>query len=341
MIQVVTTLESLYFSSMIPDLEVNCYDWLDFTLTRGGEEILKERYWANNNSRVWIRKLGNVIAADLGSVDGLTATYNLKFADDSTTDSKSINVILGEQQLGVNAVTFTANNFLTMLSDWKYTHDWQTEILSMYLTASTAVTLEYWEHTGGRVGPANIRTVSTVNKVVEINVSPESLFANPENIDRYIIRAGNRQMMYVLRQQDRLGEPELIFRNAFGCRESFVPVGLVERQNEYENSTGYIRDMLFRFRTKEIKKFEANTGILTNEQANWAEDMIVSNELFLKMSDDLIPVTVTDAKVSRTNATDELISFDFNYQLSQPSLYGAGKIDIKRIFDDTFDYTFH
>ena len=99
--------------------------------------------------------------------------------------------------------------------------------------------------------------------------------------------------------------------------------------------------MLFRFRTKEIKKFEANTGILSENHGQWAEDLFVSNEVFLKILSDLVPVTITDATVVRSNAPDELISFDFKYQLSRPNLYGAGKIDIKRIFDDTFDYTFH
>lgn len=341
MIQVVTTLESLYFSSMIPSIEVNCYDWLDFTLTRGSEKILEERYWANDKGRVWIRNIGRVIASDLGSLEGLTGNYTMLFKDNNTSDSKSIRVIMGEQRVDKKASAFVGQNFLTVLDSWKYTYDWQIEILSLYPTQSTPITLEYWDKEGNKTGPTTIRTISTTNQVVEINVSPDALFDYPERIYKYIIRAGNRSQSYFVKSHDRTGEPEIIFRNAFGCRESFVPAGLVQRENEYENVTGYVREMLFRFRTKEIKKFEANTGILTNEQANWIEDMLVSNELFLKLSSDLIPITIIDAKVSRTNATNELISFDFNYQLSQPNVYGAGKIDIKRIFDDTFDYTFH
>jgi hypothetical protein len=80
---------------------------------------------------------------------------------------------------------------------------------------------------------------------------------------------------------------------------------------------------------------------LREKQSQWVEDLMVSNEVFLLIGSDLVPITITDAKVLRTNAPDELISFDFNYQLSKPGIYGAGKIDIKRIFDDTFDYTFH
>lgn len=341
MIQIVTPLDSLYFTSMIPDIEVNCYDSLTFTLSKGSDVILKEMYWANNKSRVWLRDLGKVIAADLGGVPGLSSSYTINLTDGNTNATKSFRVIIGEKRIESPSTYFALNNFLTLLNGWKLTHAWQIEILSLFTTSSVDVTLETVALDGTRVGPTVIRSISTINKVVEIDVSPERIITDPSTISRYIIKAGNRMMIYYLDDNDRIEEPELLFRNSFGCRESFVPKGLVERQNEYENSTGYIRDMLFRFRTKETKKFEANTGVLNDNHAQWAEDLFVSNEVFLKLSSDLVPVTINDATVIRSNAPDELISFDFQYQLSRPNLYGAGKIDIKRIFDDTFDYTFH
>jgi len=341
MIQVVTVFDSLYFTSMIPDIEVNCYDAVTFTLMRSGSEILKEKYWANNKSRVWIRDIGKVIASDLGDIPGLAGDYTLNFTDGNTSDSKSFRAIMGDHRIDTPASTFVDDNFLTLLQSWKATHTWQREILSLYTTTAVNVTIETVDLQGMRVGPTVIRNITTLNQVVEIDVSPERILANPENISRYIIKAGDRMMIYYLNHDGRREEPELLFRNAFGCRESFVPTGLVERSNEYEDVTGYIRDMLFRFRTKEIKKFIANTGILSSNHSDWAEDLFVSNEVFLVMSSDLVPVTLSDAKVIRSNAADELISFDFSYQLSRPNIYGAGKIDIKRIFDDTFDYTFH
>lgn len=347
MIQVVTVLDSLYFTSMIPDIEVNCYDALTFTLSRGTEEILKEKYWANDKSRIWVRDLGKVISADLGGTPGLAADYTLLFTDGNTSDTKTLRALLGEAPLNppngekITSMEFLENNFLTLLQGWKITHIWQKEILSIYTSTAIDVTIETVALDGTRTGPNVLRSITDLNQVVEMDVSPERILQYPDTLHRYIIRAGNRMMIYYLNQDTRREEPELLFRNAFGCRESFVPLGLNERTNEYENSTGYVRDMLFRFRTKEIKKFACNTGVLDNNHSDWAEDMLVSNEVFLLIGADLIPVTITDAKVMRSNAPDELISFDFNYQLSKPNLYGAGKIDIKRIFDDTFDYTFH
>ena len=341
MIQVVTILDSLYFTSMIPDIEVNCYESLTFTLTRGAEEILHEKYWANNKSRIWIRDLGKVIASDLGEIPGLAADYSLSFTDGNTSDSKSFRAILGEQRVEIPTSNFVEGNFLTLLENWKLTHTWQKEILSLYTPAAVDITIETVAMDGTRVGPTVIRNIADLNQVVEIDVSPERILADPSLIKRFIIKAGSRMMIYYLNHKNRKEEPELLFRNSFGCRESFVPTGLVERKNEYENSTGYIRDMLFRFRTKEIKKFEANTGIMKENHGKWVEDLFVSNEVFLVMGSDLLPVTITDAKVVRSNAPNELISFDFSYQLSRPNIFGAGKIDIKRIFDDTFDYTFH
>lgn len=341
MIQVVTILNSLYFTSMIPDIEVNCYESLTFTLTRGATEILNEKYWGNNKSRVWIRDLGKVIASDLGEIPGLAADYSISFTDGITTDAKTFRAILGEQRIDGPTSVFVSENFLSLLKGWKLTRSWQTEILSIYTNIPVNITIETVALNGTRVGPTVLRNIADVNQVVEIDVSPERILADPSQINRYIIKAGDRMMIYYLDRNERKEEPELLFRNCFGCRESFVSTGLVERKNEYENSTGYIRDMLFRFRTKEIKKFEANTGFLNENHGQWAEDLFVSNEVFLLVGSDLVPVTIIDAKVARTNAPDEMISFDFTYQLSRPNVYGAGKIDIKRIFDDTFDYTFH
>lgn len=341
MIQIVNTLDAFYFSSMIPDIEVVCYDWTNFTLTRGGSEILSERFWGNSKSRVWVRNLGKVIASDLGDIPGLAADYTIAFSDGNTSDSKSFRVMLGEYRTPTASATFVANNFLTLNADFKITRTWQKEILSIYATSQTNVTIETVALDGTRTGPSALRTISQTNQAVEMDVSPSNILANPDLLHRYIIKAGNRTMIYYLNHDDRQDEPELLFRNSFGCREVFVPFGNTEQKNEYENVTGYIRDMLFRFRTKEIKKFTCNTGILQPAQSSWAEDMMVSNEVFLRIGSDLIPITILDANVTRTTAADELIAFDFTYQLSKPNLYGAGKIDIKRIFDDTFDYTFH
>lgn len=340
MIQIVTVLEGLYFSGSMPDVEVNCYDNLKFTLSRDEKEILFESYAANDKSRVWIRGLGKIFASDLGMLDGMSANYVMTFSDGSTTATKTIRVILGEAPMQENAVTFVANNFLTMLDGAKHTHLWAREILSLYTTVAVPVTLEVVKRDGTRVNAVTIRTISDVNECVEIDVSPEKLGIDA-TVQRYIIKAGDRMMVYMVDVRARREAPEFLIRNSFGCREGFVSRGLVERENVYESSTGYIRDMLFRFETKEIKKFTANTGVLNEEQSDWVEDLLVSSESFLVMGSDLIPITFTDAKVVRTNAPDELISFDFQYQLSQPNRYGAGRVDIKRIFDDTFDYTFH
>ena len=341
MIQIVTVLDSLYFTSMIPDIEVNCYDWLTFTLSRGGTELLKERYWANDKSRVWVRDLGKVIASDLGEIAGLAADYTMNFTDGNTSDTKNFRVLLGEYRTELSTQTFVDVNFLTLNDSAKITHAWQKEILSIYTTVPVDVTIETDSLDGTRTGPSILRSISEINQVVEMNVSAANVLANPAGLSRYIIKAGSRLMVYYLNNDTRREQPEILFRNAFGCREIFVAGGLLERSNDYENSVGYIRDMLFRFRTKEIKKFVCNTGVLREKQSQWVEDLMVSNEVFLLIGSDLVPITITDAKVLRTNAPDELISFDFNYQLSKPGIYGAGKIDIKRIFDDTFDYTFH
>lgn len=341
MIQFVTITDSFYLSSMVPDIEIVCYDSLTFTLSRGGTEILKEKYWGNSKSRVWVRDLGKVIAADLGDVPGLSAVYTLSALDGNTSDTKTFRVLMGERPVDKLSNSYVQNNFLTLLSGAKITRPWQREILSIYTDTAVDVQINVVNLEGVYSGNSLLRTISETGQVTEMDVSPENILSNPDSVRRYVISAGTRTMVFHMIHDERREEPELIFRNAFGCRESFVPSGLVERENEYENVNGYVRDMLFRFRTKEIKKFSANTGILNEDHAAWVEDCFVSNELFLLVGSDLVPVTIIDAKPKRSNAPDELVSFDFNYQLSRPNIYGAGKIDIKRIFDDTFDYTFH
>lgn len=341
MIQIVTELDLFYLTSMIPDIEVVCYDWVNFSLSRGGSNILSERYWGNNKGRAWIRNIGKIIAADLGEIKGLSDIYTISFSDGTTSESKQIRFMLCEKQINGKSERFISENFLTLNKGFKVVKTWQTEILSIYTSSNVDVTIETVDKDGVRVGPTLLRKITELNKVVEMNISPDNISSNADRLHRYIVKAGDRMMTYYIDHKERGEEPEMIFRNAFGCRESFILGGYMERNNEYESSTGYIRDMLFRFRTKEIKKFSCNTGLLKENQSEWVEDLIVSNEVFLMLGSDLIPITITGAEVSRNNSRAELISFNFDYQLSKPNIYGAGKIDIKRIFDDTFDYTFH
>lgn len=342
MIQFVTILSPFYFTGGIPEIEVVCYDKMRFTLSRGANVVLDETYWGNSKGRVWIRELGKVIASDLGGIAGQAATYTLKCTDGNTTATADIRAIVGESfdSMG-DAANFCNTRFLTLMTGIKKTREFQKEILSLYTTAPVEITIEIVKQDGSRIGPNVIGTVDKLNEVVEIDVSPAKLVVDIASVRRYIIKAGARMMVFFVDHTPKMEEPEIIFRNAFGCRESFVPTGLWEKKHDYENSTGYIRDMLFRFQTKEIRKFSCHTGFVAKNLSPFLEDMFVSNEVFYLVGTSLVPITITDAKVSTSNAKDEMTGFTFDYQLSKPNVYGAGKIDIQRIFDDTFDYTFH
>ena len=314
MIQIVNSLDTFYLTSMIPDIEVVCYDWTNFKLTRGTNEIISERYWGNSKGRVWIRDLNEVIAADLGEIEGLADNYTITFSDGITSDSKTFRALMCETQIDDTSEKYISEYVLTLNKGFKVVKSWQTEILSIYSASIVDITVETIDKDGTRNEPTLLRKITELNKVVEMNISPTNISLNVDRLHRYIVRAGDRVMIYYLDHKERNEEPELIFRNSFGCRESFVLAGYVERNNDYEDSTGYIRDMLFRFKTKEIKKFSCNTGFLKNNQSAWVEDLIVSNEVFLLYDSDLIPVTITGAKVSRNNSPGELISFNFDFQ---------------------------
>jgi hypothetical protein len=138
--------------------------------------------------------------------------------------------------------------------------------------------------------------------------------------------------------QDRV---QFIFLNSFGVKETFVPSGLINRENKYENSFGVFAGKYRKYFVELNKLYTANSGIIDDNHANLLEDLFLSKDVFLISSAGIEKeVTIEEPKANRSSAIDELPAYEFKYRLSKINHHEfvTGR---SRIFDDTFDYTFN
>ena len=93
---------------------------------------------------------------------------------------------------------------------------------------------------------------------------------------------------------------------------------------------------------QEERNFKANTGWLTTDMADWADELFRSQEVYLWVDGQCgREVVITDSTSIISNEDSDMPSFDFTYQYSQRLHNVMQRTHAGRIFDNTFDHTFN
>jgi hypothetical protein len=338
MITVIQQPPAYYFTSGIGDVILQSPAPVTFTLKIAGVTVLQEIYAPDASNRIYIRSLDKVINRYLKTA--LIAAVQFIMTESAQTITIDTTAQYCTANVDVSADQFRPNYYLTMLQDRKITSPKQKEYLSLVVTEATTVTAKA-KYLNGTVSEKTLANLTQVNIALTVDVSP-SKFSNPQNIAYYVVLAGGRYMEYFLRPELPADATQFIFLNAFGVKETFIPLGLVNRENKYENLFGFFTGKHRKYSVDLIKEYTANTGIMDENMAAWIEDMFVSRDVFLLTSAGIEKeVSITEATVKRSSAMEELPAFEFKYRLSQVNQHDFRALSRVRIFDDTFDYTYN
>lgn len=98
------------------------------------------------------------------------------------------------------------------------------------------------------------------------------------------------------------------------------------------------------YRITEQRTFNADTGYLGTDMANWADDLFRSDEVYLVNFIGGVAkvgkrVTLSDSKSKRDNLRDSVPRFSYTYAQRQHNVLDLQRAG--RIFDNTFDNTFN
>lgn len=319
----------------------------------GATEVLSESYVPDSLLQVTISDLGDVLinwlrdyrnAGVLLSQQTNWADFTIQLTTTATT-SLTIRVIACAPELSASASDFINSRFLTLCFGEKFTALGRTEIVAFYTTetspANCTISLRYKHNTTGAIyTTTSTRALVGTGNVRLVNVSPGLFSLANYTLVYYAAVHGARVQKFAVDVRPVMHSRHFVFRNSFGVEETFTCVGINESETKVERSFGYAAGKYRSFKNNPVKEFTVNTGVLTQAQAEWIEDLFSSNEVAVYTSAGVVvPVTIISETVKRSSATDELPAFEFKYriQIDKPRLEVPAS---GGIFDDTFDYTF-
>ena len=346
MITVTQSIPATCFSANIPDVEFSIGGYrAAVVMTVDGEEIYNERLYPVG---------GKIQLCELDCLLGPYARQSLKIAlgikiveqtdssDAADTKTISADIIYSAADIGMGAADFMAKRFLTLLEGEKVTALNRLEYLHFIGTEAAKVTAEYDD---GSTKAFDAVVVAGNDKYTTIDVSADKFVAEGKVLVCYDVQAGARSFRFTIDFDEPDCAPILVFVNSFGVEELLYCTGTHSVAPTYKRDSGYIGRYNRNYNIVETRAFKADTGIMTFAMANWADELLRSQEVHVVNFKDGHAnvgkeVTITDSKSEYSNDDDELPRFTFTYQYAQRNHNVVDVLRSGRIFDNTFDNTF-
>ena len=350
---------------------------LSFALKVRGVLILKEHYTWDTNGIIRVRNLGEIIeklldsTATVDRADVVSYLWNgtpiieFKFTEVATVYVGNFIVCKCDVDLGnLNDSSWAARNFLTRCLGTKKTALDRKETLS-YLQKDT----DNYLYLVARI-------TYLANEVITEQQGNLTLFGHvPNTTHSHLIATLNTSLIYVLKQ---LGLPNttevlnyqvwvsstsngdsgtlcnaytylvdstpyrdtanFLFLNAFGTLETFTATGLKTTEKTAEYNLGNI-DNHYRKLTQDFQSEQTcNSGFLSENEMEWADDLVRSYSVALVSSNSIVQITLT--KMSKTDTEANVLqSFTFSYQVAKNKNFMFMSKHVG-IFDAAFDKTF-
>ncbi len=342
MIAITKDFTAYMFSSALDTLEIATNeDNITFVVSNADGDILNEKYVPDNNGVIVIADLKDLIEPYLRNK--LIDTFNYQVIG-TTTINKSFVVQFCAAESPLDALPFLEGYFLSSLLGPKTTSIGRKEFLHLVATEATPISVECLYLVGGktyRFETVNLNTITTLNEVSTLDVSPDLFDSSDDILFQYTVTAGSRTQIFNLDINNPDIAPALLFTNSFGCQETLYCTGTHTLSPSFERSQAMINGMFRNYQIEETRVFTANTGVLTFEMALWAEDLFRSKEIYLLVDDQPgKEISITESQSERNNDLDTLPSFTFKYRYAQRQQNIIQLARAGRVFDNTFDNTF-
>lgn len=347
----ITSLQLRYFTSDIPDVSIAMRARavkaaVTIRNTADGETYFAETLWPVG---------GSITLTDLGPLLEPFARQHLELQlevratqlDDSENtvimQSITCNVYFCLCDVGMTASEFYDSSFLTILRGSKMTAEGRLEYLHYYGSDAATCTAVYDDGSTQTFTPP---VVGGSSVYTTIDVSPDQFVQSGKELVSYEVTAGSRQQRFEIDFRQPDCAPILIFDNSFGVQELLYCTGTHKVSPSYDRKQSRIGRLLRNYTINEQRVFEANTGVLTTDMANWADELFRSQSIYVVNIVNGHPnigkeVVITDSKSENSNADDYLPSFSFSYQYAQRIHNVLQPSRAGRIFDNTFDNTFN
>ena len=315
------------------------------TVTALGRTLYDETLWPIGGA-VTLHDLPSLLHASCRS--GLQVTYAVTISELDTTGTVatrtiSFTAVYANVETGQTASAFLASRFLTIFEGARRTAPGRKEYLSYIGSETASVTARYADGSTQTFTP---QVTQTSGSYRQIDVSPGNYASSSSALARYTVTCGSRSMTYDMDYLHPDAAPIIMFENSFGVDEIFYCVGKHEVSGEYTRYSTLLQSGMTRnYRTDEVRRFTAATGVLTRPEAAWLDELFRSEEVYVcnVISGTLSrtkEITILESESKNDNSDDTLPEFTFSYRYAQRQQNVMQTDSLGRIFDNTFDSTF-
>lgn len=307
----------------------------------GGEVLLANLYEVLNPAME--SRLVDTVTLDVAEESVITSANGAMSVEEVATSSMSCRMVYLNGRSSADCGEWCGRNFLSLLQGTQTSAEGRLEYLH-YIGVETAVAMAtYTDGTSRSFTPPSVGGGVLYRT---IDVSPSQFAAEGKELSMVVVTAGARTRQYMIDRTQPDCAPTLLFTNCFGCQELLYCTGTHQVAPEYKRSSAYIGGLMTDYDIEETRTFKADTGVLTQDMARWADDLFRSKDIRIVNFEGGQPVVgprivVTDSKSEHSNAPDSLPRFTFSYRYAteQQNYIDMGRAG--KIFDNTFDYTFN
>ena len=369
-----TELQSLMFSSQIPDIVIGTSDdnEVEVCLDCRDHTIFSALHFPYGRS-VKIHDLRSVVEYYLRDRNTSIEDFQLRAVTGGTSQIlATFQVLYLEQHFTGDIGEFLRNNFLTTMAA-KLTSPKATEFLHFFIEANAQEEITYQVVASVYGGEPRIYTlrencgVSNSNRIKTVELTCEMLTGiveSPANgrpreaitLHAYSVHAGQRAFTFYV--QDHEPPLSLYFRNAFNVYERCDLQAVTTHKPKSDRSIAVTHRLSTFYNQQNEKQYEVETAGLTMEQARWIEQLFYSHDVrmatrrtdfseddFGNYNPQYMPIVlITDFTCEIHDEDGELNTVKFTYQYQDRRTYLPTdylSVDHDRIFTAPFNPTYN
>lgn len=295
-----------------------------------------------DNVRVTIREVdwsGNVIYDEtLTPYDGKVTLYDMEeivlpylrkslyepFYIEAETKSGKANaylrcVFLSQfVELGQMPESFARDQFLSLYRGARRTELGRKEVIHTLSTQAEAATIRNY-YADGTYDDRSVENSIVIHYYLMDYYGYDASPFQPDGKElvRYVLTVGNRTQEYIIDGEHQDPSVVMMFINSFGVPEFVYLNGEVKGQPEYERKATVINGVYRNYKVKETRFWEANTGMLTEDEEEWMLELLRSQEVYVcRDNEPWREVTITESEAESSSDPYALTSYKLKYRVA-------------------------
>lgn len=323
------------------------------TIEDGAKEFFRTTLYSYN-AKVTIINIAEVLENYMRNNNQVFTAFNVYYrdADESELGSFNLNTLYCTHSIKAVAGEYASKHFLTTLSAKRVPRD-STEFLSLLhgqemgnilahcVFVSKEGTIETATVTLKRVTTDDIGVMTF--SVSEYQVLLLTLLSGkyPQKILSYTVEFNGRFFTYYI--ADFVPEVKFTFRNCFNVEDTAYFDAITTSKTKVNRSLAIAKGQYSFYDQSVEKSYEVQSAPLTQEEAEWVEQLFISHSVRLGTStvvDNLPEVIITDMTCEVADNDEELNQVKFTWQYVDKRPHLPAPPTESEVFTDEFNQVF-